>query len=328
MGVLVTLILVCAVLIAAVIANATSLKSRYARIRQAVDTGARELGAYEVAYLAGGSLRVVNTVLAVLIRTGLLRVSRGGLLHPVAGVDRPGDDLERAVLAAAGGRPGGTPAAEVRHEVGKSQEMGAVEHRLIATGLILPGAANGMARTRLGLLALLSALCLIVALVSLFCVLFLPEPAAMARGLLTVAAVALLVTGFVGLRTYGRLRRALRSLVTEAGRDRLRTARTSYRPGAPVTAASDISMPVALYGMGAMGDPATEAELNARNNSVPATGGCAGGTCGGSYDNTHSFGGGDFSSSSSSSGSSAGSCGGGSSSCGGGGGCGGGCGGG
>ncbi|MFI7452589.1 TIGR04222 domain-containing membrane protein [Nonomuraea sp. NPDC049714] len=333
MGVLVTLILVCAVLIAAVIATTSSLKSRYARMRGAVDAGTRELGAYEVAYLAGGALRAVNTAIAVLTRAGLLRVSRGGLLHPVAGAARPGDDLERAVLAAAGS---GASAHEVRHEVGKGQEMTAIHHQLIALGLIAPEEATGTVRSRLRRLALLSVLCLILVPVTLLCVLYLPEADTMAGAVLAVGAIALVVTGISGLSTYVRLRRALRSLVTYAGQERLSRAKSTHRPGAPAATVSDISMPVALYGLSAMGDPETEAELNARDNAVPPGGSCAGGTCGGSHDTTQSFGGGDFvgSSGTSSSGgsgshsASSSSCGGGGSSCGGGGGCGGGCGGG
>jgi hypothetical protein len=206
--------------------------------------------------------------------------------------------------------------SEVRHDVGGGQEMGAIEHQLIALGLIVPGATMGEGRAALGRLGLLSGVCLIMAVGTFYALLFRSGLDGMTGGLLALATVALGVTGVAGLRTRKRLRPALRGSLTRAGHDRLRWAQDAYRPGAPVMAA-DIAMPVAVYGLGAMGDPAAETELNTRSSWVPAVG-CATGTCGGgSHDNTQSFGGGDFAGSSDTSSSS--SCGSSSSSCGGGG---------
>ncbi len=326
MELLVMLVLLCALPIGGVIAVTSSVKRRHARLRRAADDGPRELGAHELAYLAGGPLRVVNTVIAVLTRAGLLRVSRGGLLHPVNGTDRPGDDLERAVLAAVNSRPGGAQVSEVRHEVGGGPEMGAIEHRLGAMGLLIPHPETERTCAAVGRLGFFSGACLVMGVGLLYSLLFQSGLGGPVGGIMALITAALWVTGIVGMRTRGRLRQALRSSLTPAGHDRLRRAQDAYRPGVPVPAmASGIAMPVALYGLGEMGDAETEAELNARDGAAPSGSGCAGGSCGGSSDpGKGGFGGGDFGSSGGDSGGDSGggsSCG---SGCGGCGGCGGG----
>lgn len=79
------LLLLALVLIAAVNGASSALRREHGRVRAvAANAGPGELGHYELAYLAGGPRRVVNTAIALMARAGALRVSRGGTLHLVA----------------------------------------------------------------------------------------------------------------------------------------------------------------------------------------------------------------------------------------------------
>ncbi|MDP4507714.1 TIGR04222 domain-containing membrane protein [Nonomuraea turcica] len=57
-----------------------------------------ELGPYELAYLAGGTQRMLHTALAVLLQSGAIRVSTTGRITAVAGADPPGEPIERAIM--------------------------------------------------------------------------------------------------------------------------------------------------------------------------------------------------------------------------------------
>lgn len=106
-----TLILFIASVFFAVATGATvlALKRENARARsRTVNGDPRPLTVYELAYLAGGPRRVVNTALGLLAKAGDLRVSRGGNLNAVT--TSASDPIEEAVLAAAV-RPGGVSAA-------------------------------------------------------------------------------------------------------------------------------------------------------------------------------------------------------------------------
>ncbi|MFD2348873.1 TIGR04222 domain-containing membrane protein [Nonomuraea ferruginea] len=86
--------------------------------------------------MAGGPLRVVNTGLAALLGTGRLRLSRGGVLHRVAGAD-PGEyDVERALLDAVDRHGGRLGVPEARREVSAGREVEAVRHRLQGMALL------------------------------------------------------------------------------------------------------------------------------------------------------------------------------------------------
>ncbi|MFI6904082.1 TIGR04222 domain-containing membrane protein [Nonomuraea sp. NPDC050394] len=300
-------------------ATVSALRREHLRIRStAVNGNLRALGHYELAYLAGGPRRVVNAAIGLLAKSGDLRVSRGGSLHAVSTVAR--DPIEEAVLAAVAARPGGVSVAAVRHEVGNGAAMDSLKHHLSALGLVVPDGDLASVRAYL---KKLSALEIGALLASIGLAIYLVFGGG---GLLGVVALAVTAGTWIGgIVVRRRHHKMLGNDVTTAGREQVEYAERRHMPGAYLVtgaAVGAVAMPVALYGLGELGDPQLEAELEAQRNSNGAAGGsCAAGSCGGGSGD-HG-GGSDFGGSSG-----GGSDGGGGSSCGGGGGCGGGCGGG
>ncbi|MFI6296146.1 TIGR04222 domain-containing membrane protein [Nonomuraea sp. NPDC050790] len=300
-------------------ATVSALKREHLRVRStAVNGNVRALGHYELAYLAGGPRRVVNAAVGLLAKSGDLRVSRGGSLHAVSTI--AGDPIEEAVLAAVAARPGGVSVAVVRHEVGNGPAMDSLKHHLSALGLVVPDSELASVRAYVKRLTALEVGALLVSIGLAIYLVF------GGGGLLGVVALAVTAGTWIGgIVVRRRHRRLLGNDITHAGREQVEYAERQHMPGAYLAtgaAAGAVAMPVALYGLGELGDPELEAELAAQRQGAGGAGGgsCAAGSCGGG---SNDFGGGDFGG-----GSGGGSDGGGGSSCGGGGGCGGGCGGG
>jgi uncharacterized protein (TIGR04222 family) len=110
-------LLVVAILIAGFVALAGWAKPTDAVEHEAIgaeSSGRGDLDVYELAYLAEGPHRVVNTAIVVLMNRELIRISRGGRIHRVSGSARASADaVEQAVLVSAS-RPGGVTAAHLR----------------------------------------------------------------------------------------------------------------------------------------------------------------------------------------------------------------------
>ncbi|MEV2267619.1 TIGR04222 domain-containing membrane protein [Nonomuraea africana] len=323
------LLLLALVLIAAVNGASSALRREHGRVRAvAANAGPGELGHYELAYLAGGPRRVVNTAIALMARAGALRVSRGGTLHLVASAFSA-DPVERAVLDAVRARPGGVSAGVVRHEVGTGPAMEDLRHHLMTVGLLVPDGSLVPVRSRLNRLTVLACLSGAVGLVT---------AALMVTGAVPVGPLALAtllisaILAISGLVAAARHRRALGNVLSTAGQAELLRAQRLHVRGASRSHAPQLAfavgVPVALYGLSELDDPALQQELRSEEDQghTASSGGCAGGSCGGGSGSDSSYGGADFGSSASCS--SGGGGGGGGSGCGGGGGCGGGCGGG
>ncbi|WP_157249416.1 TIGR04222 domain-containing membrane protein [Nonomuraea typhae] len=300
-------------------ATVSALKREHSRIRStAVNGNLRDLGHYELAYLAGGPRRVVNTAIGLLAKSGELRVSRGGALYAVSTVG--GDPIEDAVLAAVAARPNGVSAAAVRNEVGNGPAVDSLRHELAALGLVLRDGELAGVRSYLARLLALAVGALVASIGLAIYVVF------AGGGPLAVFAMAVTAGTWIGsLAVRHRQGKTLTSDITLAGREQVMEAGRLHTTGGPLATATAaaVAVPVALYGLGSLGDPQLEAELQAhRNQHGQGASACAAGSCGGGSDSSASFsfgGGGDFGGSSAD--------GGGGSSCGGGG-CGGGCGGG
>jgi uncharacterized protein (TIGR04222 family) len=104
--------------------------------RQAHRGGAgrdRPVSVYQLAYLAGGADQATDTVIAVLVDQGGLRVTSAKKLHAVGGV--PAEPLERAVSDAAH-RAEGATTTEVRNAVATSPAMRELAGDLEESGLI------------------------------------------------------------------------------------------------------------------------------------------------------------------------------------------------
>ncbi|MDP9865063.1 MULTISPECIES: TIGR04222 domain-containing membrane protein [Streptosporangium] len=309
----------------AVNATAAAVRHEHRRVRSvAANHHGGQFSPYELAYLSGGPLRVVNTALGLLARGGAVRVSRGGQVSLVVGALPSPEPIEQAVLDALRARGNSCPAGELRRTVADGQAMSGLRYRLLGMGLLVPdGSLAGAGRllNRLLLLTVFAAVFEVGAVLSVS-----------DWGFFGVAAVVIgTVAWMSGLVSYLRQKQALRGVLSKAGHDVLGSARKVHvrgaRPATPDLAFA-VGVPVALYGLGELGDPGLEEEL--KRGQAQGSAGCAGGSCGGGSSSSGDAsygGGGDFGSGGwgSGGGDSGGGDSGGGSSCGGG--CGGGCGG-
>jgi hypothetical protein len=88
---------------------------------------------YDVAHLAGGLPRVVDTAVVSLLERGRLRVDDSGRLHAVGST--PGRPVESAVLDLAGQRPRRS-IASMRLRAQEDPRLTGVADRLVAAGLL------------------------------------------------------------------------------------------------------------------------------------------------------------------------------------------------
>ncbi|GAA1677369.1 TIGR04222 domain-containing membrane protein [Nonomuraea maheshkhaliensis] len=265
------------------------------RVGEREPSGAgHRLSHYELAYLAGGPRRAINTALAVLATPGAVRVSRGSQVTPVHGVRPSPEPMEQAVLDALAAGPGGCRAGELRRELERHPALTALAGGLEARGLIVPEQAYGTAwrlRDRLKWITLGAAgyLVLLIVLDNLDLA---GEETAFA-GALFIAAVAL-VTGLVALAKQDR---RLHNVTTREGRAVLVAARGHHPRGVrdPASLALAVGVPVALYGLQDAGDQALCDELSAGDPGGDCAGACGThpGGDGATY-GTDSYGGGDF----------------------------------
>ncbi|MGI5286889.1 TIGR04222 domain-containing membrane protein [Nonomuraea polychroma] len=300
------LLIVSVALAALALTTASAVKRQHAAAREA-GTGRRlrELGHYELAYLAGGAYRVTDTAIALLAEAGDLRVSRGGRVHRVHSSVVSREPIEEAVLGVVASRSG-LPVSAVRVETTRTLAMGALDRHLGGLGLVLADdllARAGRLSVRLRALSGVAFAGFVVGAVLV---------AIQGVSLLSSLALALLaVTGVMAAIDVWRHRRVTRITLTPSGQETLDAALRDNPRG---TAEGPLA--IALYGLGEVRDPDLQAELALNTGRRRRRGG------GGAY----VAGGGGFAGGGDSSPSSGSSCGSGSSGCGGGGcgGCGGG----
>ncbi|MFI6500496.1 TIGR04222 domain-containing membrane protein [Nonomuraea typhae] len=259
---------------------------------------------YELAYLAGGPRRAINTALAVLATAGAVRVSRLAQVSPVQGARYAQEPLEQAVLDAVAMRPGAR-AAELRAMLERGPALLALEERLRAAGLLLAEGAQAPALLRLERVRLAAWVA------AGFEISVLLLAAAGVVGLEYGFFGALFLGGyaaFMGFSEYRKEKRMLRNLVSAEGRRVLAAARQHHPSGSGDTSS------VALYGMDELGDRDLCHGLSAGDPGADCRGSCGAHSDSGSS----SFGGSDSSSSFSDGGGGGSSCSSSSSSCGGG----------
>lgn len=98
-----------------------------------------EFDHYELAYLCGGPVRVVQTAVLALSEARRIRLSRG--THRVDVVRRESDDpVQAAVLAEIPDT--GRPLGRVIEAAARTPEMDAITARLAEAGLVRPGSAR------------------------------------------------------------------------------------------------------------------------------------------------------------------------------------------
>lgn len=181
-----------------------------------------ELDAYELAILAGGPSRVVETAVVALVRAGVLRITRSDDLHAVAGAATPAAAVERALLAAVRARPGGLNADRAVQIVAAGPEMTALRRRVEGMGLLHRPGGSGSVRVKLVRLLAVSVLTVVVAAAGAFGFLI------TSWQLMGAGALAWALTGVFGLVCYMRERRGLRNVPTWSGRQEVQRVRAQY----------------------------------------------------------------------------------------------------
>jgi uncharacterized protein (TIGR04222 family) len=208
---------------------------------------------YELAYLAGGPRRVVDTALAVMGREDRASIATDGMVEAVT-VAPQNHPIEHAVAAAAESSGGTAPVNRIHMDVGRSAAMTELADRLTRQRLLLPPTANRLPRAVRALLLMVTLAVLGVAIIALVTEAWWP------------AAVAV-VGACWGVLVIARSRRPLANPLTDAGRrvlartySRYRQGRTGTvllhqsRLGANTAAFALATTGLALLGLNALGD--------------------------------------------------------------------------
>ncbi|SDG88853.1 TIGR04222 domain-containing protein [Sinosporangium album] len=296
--------------------SANRLTAEHARVHEvASDLHRDDLTTYELAYLAGGPRRVVNTALAGLASAEAVRIARGGLVTLVSGASPPAEPVQQDIIAALTDAGGSMQIGALRSTVARGTAMAALKERMTGHGLVIPDESLARLRGRATGLRIASIVSIVISVASLIAEITLIHPRLTATAAVIVAAVA----GVIGLIM---LRRHQQGLVdaplSGPGREAVASARRRHIPGVRVEGAVAIALiPVALYGMSEIGDAEIRDELSARESRSSGDGGAAPGACGGGDMSGSGSDGGSDGSSGGGGGSGGSSCGGG---CGGGGG--------
>ncbi|TMR97589.1 TIGR04222 domain-containing membrane protein [Nonomuraea basaltis] len=244
------LLIVSVALAALTFTTASAIKREHAAIRAAA-TGSRrrDLGHYELAYLAAGPGRVADTAIALLADSGDLRVSRGGRVHQVHSGVVSREPIEEAVLGIVASRSG-LPVVALRIETTRTLAMAALKRRLTGLGLLHPDdafAQAGRLSARLRALAVAAYAGVVVAVVSAVVLMILLPLLAMLVLAATGVAAAIVIAGH---------KRATRVTLTPSGKETLDAAR---RDNAQGTAEAPVA--IALYGLGELRNHDLQVEL-------------------------------------------------------------------
>ncbi|GGS85560.1 TIGR04222 domain-containing membrane protein [Nonomuraea spiralis] len=249
-----------AVLLGAVTVG-TVLAAEVAHVRARVRLGGLrdvDLGHYELAYLAGGPVRVADSAIGLLAREGEIRVSRGGKIHRVSTAVTAGYPVEERLVAILAERRS-SPVVQVKRRLAVSAEVAGIRGRLAELGLLVDSRSVPGFRVCRDVLRLIPTVAVVAAGADVIYMIVAQSPP------LSVAALF----GFGGSWLVAR---QIRSLYVRnrpvrlgrAGRHQLEKARRAHPYGAETEA---VAVPLALYGLSHLGDPDLSAELSKR--SIP-----------------------------------------------------------
>jgi uncharacterized protein (TIGR04222 family) len=219
----------------------------------------------ELAYLAGGPRRVVETAIAALVDSGALRPARRGTVQVVHAVGSTGDPVQAAVLGAAAERHT-TTVPRLVESMRRHRALDPIRSTLAAGGLVV---APPVARARLRLAVAPLVVLFAVGLTRLVNGVVLHRPVGWLA--LYLAATAVLAVALLWHREPMR---------TARGQHALRDARPDR---AGDTSAAMAGMPLAV-GLVALGGLAAFPDDDVRTALLPRPGGDGGGgfvSCGG-----------------------------------------------
>ncbi|WP_182899908.1 TIGR04222 domain-containing membrane protein [Microbispora sp. H10830] len=286
------LVVAAAIIAALVVTTALAVGRERRRATSVPAASGLDLDAYELAFLAGGPARAVNTALASLAVREYVRVARGGRVTAVA--DAPAtsaDPVEQAVLDLAT-RPGGASAAEIRRRAGDGSAMAALKGRLIAQGYLLPDGSLEGARRLNARLRGLAVLAFAAAAVTFVLIVFTGTVASDTASW-AAFAIAAISDGYalIASVTYAA---SLRDPLSHAGEEALRQARERHPRGVlahgtagalGVGGAAGVAAvtTIALWGLGELGDPHLAGQIAAEDALARRSFDGGGGSSGGDY---------------------------------------------
>lgn len=245
------LLIVSVVLAALALATGSAIKREHAAARAAgTASRPRELGHYELAYLAGGQVRVADTAIALLAEAGDLRVARGGSVHRVhAGVfsREPIEDAVLGIVAASSG----LPVIVLRIETIRTLAMDALKRRLTELRLLHPDDAFARAGKLAACLGALSVAALAAFVVAAVTVVL--EGVSLLWSFALVVPVVTVAGAAAEIR---RHKRAARATLTPSGEETLDAARRGTPRGL-----AEGPVAIALYGLSRLPDPDLQVAL-------------------------------------------------------------------
>ncbi len=278
------------VLLASIVVVAVKTRAVHRKASSDSDDGTdAPLGPYDLAYLAGGPLRTVNTAICVLVGAKSVRVARDGQISRVAGAPKPSKAIEQEIVRTLRALGGTCSVAKLRHVVGAGSAVrdlhGGLQKRGLAKGWHVKSEVSGMLDgvVMLGHVVLVP----VVVLMSFISRGLSPaerEAPAVDFGMwsLLVFVISLLIAVFACCA----LRWIARRTLNRAGHRAVAEAREIHARGVrPATSGRRVSVaafPIALYGLSELGDPPLERALSRPRPWLLRIGpSCAVGTCGG-----------------------------------------------
>ncbi|MEU5864573.1 MULTISPECIES: TIGR04222 domain-containing membrane protein [unclassified Nonomuraea] len=249
-----------AVLLGAVTVG-TVLAAEVAHVRARLRLGGLrdvDLGHYELAYLAGGPVRVADTAIGLLAREGEVRVSRGGKLHRVSTAVTAGYPVEERLVAILAERRS-PPVVQVKRRLAESAEVAGIRGRLADLGLLVDSRSVPGFRVCRDVLKLIPTVAVVAAGADVVYMIVAQSPPLSVAALFGFGGSWLVARKIQSLYVRNRPVRLGR-----AGRHQLEKARRAH----PYEAGTDaVAVPLALYGLSHLGDPHLSAELGKR--SIP-----------------------------------------------------------
>ncbi|MGW4412515.1 TIGR04222 domain-containing membrane protein [Nonomuraea sp. NPDC004702] len=249
-----------AVLLGAVTVG-TVLAAELAHVRARLRLGGLrevDLGHYELAYLAGGPVRVADTAIGLLAREGEIRVSRGGKIHRVSTAVTAGYPVEERLVAILAKRRS-SPVVQVKRRLADSAEVAGISRRLADLGLLVDSRSVPGLRVCRDVLKLIPTVAAVAAGADVIYMIVAQSPP------LSVAALFGFGASWLAARKIRPLYVRNRPVrLGRAGRHLLEKARLAHPYGAETDA---VAVPLALYGLSHLGDPHLSAELSKR--SIP-----------------------------------------------------------
>ncbi|MGC7098861.1 TIGR04222 domain-containing membrane protein [Amycolatopsis lurida] len=230
---------------------------------------------YEVAFLAGGADRVVDTAVASLLEREVVRADSTGRVHGAGGP--PADPVEQAVHEVIV-RRGSSKMADLRRDLGKSAIIRGMTKHLTDAGLVQPTRGRVILRRLVHVLYLLV---LALGVIRLVNGIVRDRPVGFLIALVIAAALATFIASRVA-RSAPPVRPTARGSVQLASAKSWRSRQTASPGGAPPRSSAAVPLLAGAAGAVALGGLMMYPDENVQSAlAAPSSGGSSGGDSGG-----------------------------------------------